>query len=129
MKKLLSTILALSLFSNVAFAECNWKTDIEVLSDGRRAYSTECHVKVGEMKRDLETANQQVVVLTKAIELKDLAYAKSNERLELWMNTTYKLEDRLNKIDSLQAKNSWLMFGLGVVVTSAAVWGAGQLRR
>lgn len=129
MKKLISTVLAMCMISNVALAECNWKTDIETLPDGRRAYSTECHIKVGEMKRDLETANQQVVVLTKAIELKDLAYAKSNERLELWMNTTYKLEDRLNKIDSLQAKNSWLMFGLGVVVTSAAVWGAGQLRR
>lgn len=129
MKKTISTILAMCMISNVALADCNFATDIETLPDGRRAYSKECHIKVGEMKRDLEIANKQVETLNKAIELKDLAMAKSNERVELWMNTTYKLEDRLNKIDSLQSKNNWIMFGLGVVVTGAAVWGAGQLVR
>jgi len=127
-KKLLTMILAMCMISTTAFAECNFKTDIETLPDGRRAYSKECHIKVGEMKQDLEIATQQVALLNRSIELKDLALSKSNERLELWMNTTYRLEDRLNKIDSLQAKNSWVMFGLGVVVTGAAVWGAGQLR-
>ena len=127
MKKLLSVILAISLFSNVAMADCDFSTGVVKQADGSFLYTKDCHIAVGKMKQDLDVANKQVDLLNKAIELKDLAMSKSTERLNLWMDTSYKLEDRMNKIDQLERKNQWLFFGLGVVTTAAAVWGAGQL--
>lgn len=126
MKKLISTILIVSCLSNVALADCDFST-VTKLEDGSYKYSKECHIKVGEMKRDLDIANKQVKLLNDSLELKDLALSKSNERIALWMDTTYKLEDRLNKIDELRSKNNWIYFGLGAVFTGLAVWGAGQL--
>lgn len=126
MKKLISVFLILATFSNVAFADCDFKT-IEKLPDGRFAYTPECHLKVGQMKRDLEIANQQNSDYKQAITLKDLALDKAQQRIDLWQDTSDKLENRINAIDGMEKKNNILYFGLGILVTGLAVWGAGQL--
>lgn len=126
MKKL-SSVLLLVFFANIAMADCDFKTGISPLDDGSFKYSRECHLKVGQMKQDLDVATKQVADLTQAITLKDLALTKSDQRVTLWQDTSFKLEDRINTIDSLQKFNGILYFGLGVVFTSLAVWGAGHL--
>lgn len=129
MKKLICSILAVCLFSNVAMAECDWSTGIKPLSNGNYEYTKECHIKVGETVRDLKISDEQVKKLTQAISLKDLALEKANERAELWRGTSMQLEARVETMDSLYQRNKWLYFGLGVLATSAAVYAAGQLHR
>ena len=68
-----------------------------------------------------------IIEYKKAIDLKDLALTSSNTRADLWMNTSFKLQDRMNSVDDIKNKNQLLMFFAGVAVTSLAVWGAGQL--
>lgn len=129
MKKLISAALICLTLSSTAMAECNFATDIEVMADGRRIYSKECHIKVGEMKRDIGLLTTQVADYQKVIELKDLALTKANERADLWMNTSFKLQDRMNVIDEMKSKNQWLMFGLGVLTTGVAAYALNQSLR
>lgn len=126
MKKL---IVALLLISNVASAECNFKLGYGVTKvDGGYLYTPECHVAVGQVKQDLEMVTTQLGEYKKAIELKDLALSKANERADLWSDTSIKLQDRMNAVDQFKASNQMLTFLLGVGVAGLAVWGAGQLR-
>lgn len=127
MKKFIALLLLVVSFSNVAMADCDFSTGITKQADGNYLYTRECHVKVGQMKLDLEAANKQVADYSKAIDLKNLALTSSNTRADLWMNTSFKLQDRMNAVDELKSKNQLLMFFAGVAVTSLAVWGAGNL--
>lgn len=127
MKKLISSVMLACLVSTSALADCDFKTGIEKLPDGRFAYTPECHIKVGQMKQDLDTATQQVELYKKSIELKDLALGTAQTRIDLWQQTSFKLEDRVNAMEDLRSKNYVLYFGLGVLVTGLAVYGAGQL--
>lgn len=128
MKKLISTVLLLSFVSNIAMADCDW-TKIVQNPDGSRTYSKELHICVGQLKQDLEIANSQIVDYKKAIELKDLALVKADQRANMWMDTSFKLQDRMNTIDDLRSKNNWLYYGLGIASGFVAVWAAGQLRQ
>ena len=119
-KKSVLVLVAMSLFSNLAFGECDFSTGITPLSDGGYRYSKECHIKVGENKRDLDIANKQVENLNKALDLKTLALDKSDQRIDLWRDTTFRLEDRINKIDDTYKANQWLYFGLGALTMFAA---------
>lgn len=127
MKKLIAAALIAISISNVALADCDFSTGITKNDNGTFTYTKECHIKVGEMKRDLDLANTQIAEYKKVIDLKDLALTKSDARANLWMDTSFKLQDRMNVIDELKSKNQYLAFGLGIVVTGLAVWGAGQL--
>lgn len=126
MKKVITLVLSIFMFSNVALADCDFKTGITE-KDGSYLYTKECHIKVGEMKRDLGIANEQVKKLNLSLNLKDEALRRANERADLWMDTSYKLEKRVETMDNLYQRNKWLYFGLGVLATSAAVYAAGQL--
>lgn len=126
MKKLISAALIVLSLSNVAFADCDY-SKIVSNPDGTYTYSKELHICVGTMKRDLDSANTQIAEYKKVIDLKDLALTKSDARANLWMDTSFKLQDRMNAIDDLKSKNQYLAFGLGVIMTGLAVWGAGQL--
>lgn len=128
MKRFLCTILVFSFFSNVAMAECDFSTGITKTETGY-LYTKECHVKVGEMKQDLKIANEQNEKLTKALDLKDFAITKADQRADMWMNTTYKLEDRINTIDQMRSTNQWVAFGLGALTMFAAAYAASQLQR
>lgn len=129
MKRIVSLILMLCVLSNVAFAECDFKTGISPLSDGSFKYSEECHRKVGQIVQENKTKDAQIADLSQALTLKDLAIKKADDRAQLWMDTSLKLESNLSKIDELRSKNEVIYFALGVVFTGAAVWGASQLVR
>jgi hypothetical protein len=118
-----SHILAVS-----AYGECDFATGIEKLSDGRFAYSSDCHKRVGKLVEDIKDKDEQITSLTKTIDLKNIQIQVQEQRAQLWMDTSMKLEDRVNAIDRMKSTNQWLYFGLGVVTTGLAVWGAGKLR-
>lgn len=129
--KRLSSLIALMMVASVTVqaADCDFSTGIEKLQDGRYAYSAECNRKVGKMVADEKDRQEQLQ--QKEIQLKSLGtqLEYQDKRVQLWMDTSNKLEDRVNQMDALKSRNQWLFFGLGIVVTGAAVWGAGQLRR
>lgn len=127
MKKIFSLFLSISLFSNIVFADCDFATQIKKLDDGTFAYSKECNLKVGQMQQDLGIANQQVDKLGQAIKLKDTAIQKADDRAKNWMDTSFKLEDRINTIDSMQSTNRWLYFGLGALTIIASAYTFKQL--
>lgn len=129
MKTFVSALLIALTFSNFAVADCNFATDITKNDNGTYTYTKECHIAVGVMKRDLDSDDAQLAEYQKVIDLKDLALTKSNANSQLWMDTSFRLQDRMNSVDSLSSKNQLLTFGLGVVFTGLAVWAAGQLRR
>jgi hypothetical protein len=128
MKKLIASVMVFMTFSSSAFATCDFSTGVTKNDNGSYTYTKECHVAVGQMKNDLETANGQIVEYKKVIELKDLAITKSDQRADMWMDSSFKLQDRLNTVDELKSKNQYLAFALGILVTGLAVYGAGQLR-
>ncbi|NJO48143.1 MAG: hypothetical protein HC840_00345 [Leptolyngbyaceae cyanobacterium RM2_2_4] len=128
MKKIIVALMVVCLLPLQAFAECDFGTGIAKV-EGGYLYTRECHLKVGEMKYDLGVKDLQIEKLTKALDLKDLAITKADQRADMWMNTAYKLEDRINTIDNMRQTNQWIAFGLGVVTMFAASYAASQLIR
>jgi len=129
MKKFVSIVLLLCFSANIALAECDFKTGIKPVGDGTFNYTGECHRHVGDLVQDNKVKETQIADLFKAIELKDLAIKKADERTQLWMDTSSKMEDRINKADELQSKNHFIYFGLGIAAAALSVWGASQLIR
>lgn len=125
MKKSILTFIAFTVMANISLADCDYSKIQKV--EGGYLYTKELHLCVGEMKQDLDIANQQKEKLIKAINFKDLAIAKADQRADMWMNTSLKLEDRINKIDSIKTNNQYLYFGLGVLTMFAAGYMAGQI--
>lgn len=128
--RLLSSILVFTmvLVSPLkALAECDFATGITKV-EGGYLYTTECHKKVGKVVADLKDREEQVAKLNETIKLKDLALDFSDKRNTKLMETVTKMDDKLDSIDRYNSTSKWLHFGLGVVVTGLAVWGAGQLR-
>lgn len=128
MKKLISLFLLVSLVSNLAFADCDW-SKIKDNGDGTYTYTKELHLCVGQLKQDNKVKDQQIADYQKAIQLKDLALTTSDDRANRWMNNSLSLESKMTEVDSLQKKNEWLYFGLGVLTTFAAAYAAGQVIR
>ena len=128
MKLLITTILIFALTCQLAFADCDY-SKIKDNGDGTYTYSKELHICVGTMKRDLDAANTQIESYKKAITLKDLALVDSQKRTDLWMDTSFKLQDRMATIDKIENTNKIIYFGLGILVTGAAVYGASKLVR
>lgn len=128
MKRLrLCTMLMALLGTQLVLADCNPRT-IKKQASGDYLYPKACHLDYGRLRQVEEARKVQIDQLKKSIELKDLAISKSNERIELWQNATYKVEDRLLKVERNTERMRWFYLGLGVVITGAAVWGAGQLK-
>lgn len=123
--KIINIVVLLSLISNLSYADCDFSTGIKPNTDGSFTYTKECHLKVGQLVQDNKTKDMQITDLNKAITLKDLALKESEDRASLWMNTSFKLEDRLSKIDGLEKKNDILYFGLGalMVIGTAVAYG------
>lgn len=106
---------------------CEFSKDIQRNEDGTYTYTRDCHVEVGKKLDELDIRLLQIEDLKSSLDLKDLALQKSEERIELWRETSFKLEDRVNKIEKYKSQQQWYWFALGIVVTGAAVWSAGQL--
>lgn len=91
-------------------------------------YSEKCHTAVGVVIKENESRKQEIVKLRDTIKLQDLAITKNLERVEIWQQTTFKLEDRIITYKKLDRYENTLWFILGIVVTGAAVYGAGHLK-
>jgi len=126
MKYLVTLMVLFSLISQTAKANCDY-TKIVDNGNGIYTYTAELNLCVGNMRKDLASANAQIADYQKAITFKDLALVESDKRVTLWQDSTFKLEDRISTIDSLEHKNNILYFVLGIAVTGAAVYGAGKL--
>lgn len=112
--------------SQNALASCN-TADIKKVGS-TYSYPVDCHVDYGRL-RGVETERAaQIKHLNESIKLKDLAIDTSNKRIQLWQDATYKVEDRLIKLDKNTETVKWIYFGLGIIVMGAAVAGAGSLR-
>ena len=129
MKRIVSLVLLVCMFSNAAMADCDFSKGITPGPNKTFIYTEECHQAVGKLVEDNKALTLQVGDLTKAITLKDLALVKADERTQLWMNTSDQLTDRITKIDEVYKKNEWLYFGLGVLTTFAAGYIAAQALR
>lgn len=127
MNKSVAIVVLFSLVGNYALADCDFSKGVVAEADGSRLYSKECHIKVGQLVQDNQTKDKQIDDLNKAITLKDLAITKSDQRTQVWMDTSLKLEDNIQKIDSLKKSNEWIYFGLGVLSTFAAGMAAASL--
>lgn len=120
--------MAVVLLASNAWADCDYANVVKN-GDGTFTYSKELHLCVGNMKQDLSIATQQNDKLGKALDLKDLAITKADQRADLWQASTFKLEDRINAIDEMKDKNNWMYFGLGVLTMFAAGYVASQAYR
>lgn len=126
MKKTICLILSFAMFSNIALANCKWADGTKKV-EGGYLYTDACHGRVGILVKDLDDREVEVKALRKTIELKDLTIQKADERTELWRNTTFKVEDRLNNLESAANTNKWVYFGLGVLSVFAAGYAAKQV--
>ena len=117
--KLISLICATTLFSNSAFAGCDWST-IVANADGSYTYTKTLNLCVGNLVQDDSMKTQQVSDLNKAITLKDAAITKSDARAQLWQDTALKLESNIQSIDSYKSYSNWAYFGLGALTIIGA---------
>jgi hypothetical protein len=121
----ISVVVLLTSFAHAT--DCKWADGVKPVDNGY-LYTKECHGRVGILVKDNDDLNIEVANLRKSIDLKNLALDKADERIILWRNESYEQFDRLQKQIEASKKNDMLWFALGIVVTGAAVWGAGQLR-
>jgi hypothetical protein len=128
MNKFLSLTLAFSLFSNIALADCDFSRGISPNADGSYTYTKECNLKVGQIVQDNKTKDQQIQDLNKAVDLKTLATQKADQRADLWMNTSLKLEDSVQKVEAYKKQNEYVAFGLGILAAFAAAELANSMR-
>lgn len=126
MRKLIRIVCSVTLFSSAAFGDCDFSKVVKN-NDGTFTYSKDLHICVGQLVQDNTIKAQQIDDLNKAISLKDLTIQKSDERANLWMDTSFKLESRVETIDKMEKTNSWLFFALGAVTVIGAGMMAAQL--
>jgi hypothetical protein len=125
---ILCIVMMASLVSQSVLADCNPRTDIKTVGADSYLYQEDCHIDYGRLRQAEPLYKEQTKELKKSIEMKDLALKYSDERTENWKKTTYKLEDKLLKVEKNNDRMKWVYFGLGIITTSAAVYAAGQLR-
>ena len=109
-----------------ALASCN-VSDIKKVN-GIYHYPVDCHIEFGKLRKTEKERQAQIKHLNESVRLKDLAIDKSNQRIEIWQNATYKVEDRLIKLEKNTGTIKWVYFGLGILTMTAATYGASKLR-
>jgi hypothetical protein len=129
MNKSISLIMAAMFFSASCFADCDFSKGITPGPNNTYVYTQECNRKVGQLVQDNGVKAQQVQDLNKAIQLKDLTIQKDEQRIQSWSDTSMKLEENIQKIDSVKKTNEWIYFALGVIATGLAGISAAQLSR
>ena len=118
-----------SMSTQIQAGSCNPKVDIvQNPSTGNFIYSEDCHIEFGKLRMIEKERQTQIDHLQESLRLKDLALDFSNKRIENWQQATYKVEDRLLKMEQNSEKINWIYFGLGVIVMGGATWTAAQLR-
>jgi hypothetical protein len=114
------------LVAPLANADCDFATGITPGPNKTFVYTEACHQKVGAVVQDNKNKTTQVDDLNKAISLKNVALDNADKRATLWMDTSGKLEDRLQKVDNLQKTNERIYFGLGVLTAVISIFAAAK---
>lgn len=112
-----------------SLADCDFSTGIQKLPDGRYAYSEPCHKAVGKLVQDQKDKNVQLDA--QKVQIKDLGVQldAQEKRAQLWMDSSMKVEDRVNSLEAMKSSNQILYFGLGVLTMFGASYAAGRLIR
>ena len=118
------SFLIIFLFSFNLLAECKW-SDIKKTNEGY-VYPIECHAEVGKIIKENEKRKEEIKELRAALTLKDLTINKFEQRIVLWRDTSYKLEDRLMKQHKYSSYQNWIYFIGGVGLTVLSGWAMGQ---
>lgn len=126
MKKIIALVLSFSLFSGSCFADCDWSRIVKN-PDGTYTYSKELNLCVGQNVQDGKTKDVQIQDLMKAVSLKDLAIQKADARAQNWMDTSFKLDEKVQSAVKDEKLSSWAYFGLGILTTFAAGYTAAKL--
>lgn len=113
--------------ASYSFAECDWKTISE--QNGKYVYNLDCHLKVGDLVKDDKKKDEAIKELKTAIEMKDLALNKADERVMLWRNETYNQNEALDKVYRSNKYVNLGYLGAGIVGTILAILVGGQLQR
>jgi hypothetical protein len=124
MKNLIKLLLCLML-SSQAFAVCD-STDIKKNDDGSYNYGKDCHIEVGHVFKELDIRRQQIEELKDALVLKDSLTVKLEQRNQLWMDTSFKLNDKIQSYEKYKSDNQWISFGLGALTVILSGWALGQ---
>jgi len=104
--------------------------------DGKFHVTRECWELLGKKMQERSVIIEKYDLLTKENEERKLAneaYKRTidlqkmhseilEERVEKWRETTYKVEDRMMKIEKLNDSNKWLWFGIGFISSSLSVY-------
>jgi hypothetical protein len=127
-------LLTVSLISHSVLASCDPKSNEHVYKSTsynppRYVYSIDCHIEFGRLIEVEKKRKEQVDHLEKSITLKDLAINTSNKRVELWKKTTYKIEDKLVRLEKNNNRLKWMYFGLGILIMAGATYGASKLNK
>ena len=126
MKKALILIILYTFFTQLAFGECKWST---IKKNGLiYEYTAECNQQVGQLVQDGKLRLKQIDLLTESLKFKDEALYKTEQRVELWRDTSFKLQDRLRLQHTWGSYDNWLYFVGGVALTVLSVWAAGKIR-
>lgn len=126
MKKIISLLLLICLFSTSAFSDCDW-TGIKELPDGGYEYSPTLNLCVGQLVQDSKVKDQQISDLNKAISLKDLALTTADQRTLLWQKTSDDQLNRLNTIQADQARSGWIYYALGAASMFLGAYAAAKI--
>jgi len=129
MKQILAMILMLAVTCQIALADnCDYSKIVDN-GNGTYTYSKQLNLCVGNMVKDLNAANQQVLAYQQAISLKDLALTDASKQATTWRDTSFGLQDKLTAIDTIESRNKIIYFTLGILVSGMAVYGASALAR
>lgn len=126
MKKYITFILIFLNLSH-ALAVCDFANDIKEGPNNTYIYSKDCHIEVGKTVKSASLLGSKIDLMEKQLDLKDLQISKYEERTQLWMDTSMKMNDKLAAYENRKNQDFWVSFGLGVSVTILSVWAAGQI--
>lgn len=114
--------------SNSFASDC--KDSVQVIKEGESAqcsgllYSPDAAKKANQAFEDAKYYQDLSELLHKRNELTQKEIAVLDERLKLYMDTSQTLAEQLTRKDHEDFWQKTLYFGLGVVVTGLAVYGA-----
>lgn len=123
---MIKAVIIFLLVIQSAFAECDW-SKIKKNEDGSYIYPKDLHLCVGKLVENEKDRIAQVESLNKAIELKDLAIQKTENRAESWRTAAYSLEDRISSQQRYSVYRDWAFFGMGILAFGFSTYMAGHI--
>ena len=121
---LLVNLLALQ----IAFA-CDFSKGVTENPDGTFKYTRECHIEAGKKIKGYGILEEKNFELEKQVSLKDMIITKHEERTAMWMDTSLKLNDKLQTYDRLATSDRWTSFAIGFGAALLSIYVSDQALR